>query len=224
MVDFVDAGLSANSVSYSAALERQRALHADVASGRAPDTVLLLEHPSVYTAGKRTEPHERPVDGTPVIDVDRGGKITWHGPGQLVGYPIVRLAEPLDVVAYVRRLEGMLIDVLAELGIPGVRVEGRSGVWLVGENRPTGDKIAAIGIRVAEGVTMHGFALNCSNAFDAYERIIACGIADAGVTSITRELGRTVTPADVAPLVAERFPRHLAPSIRSLALADGVPA
>jgi len=213
MVDYVDTGLSANSVPYSTALAQQRALHADVASGRARDTVILLEHPSVYTAGKRTEPHERPADGTPVIDVDRGGKITWHGPGQLVGYPIVRLADPIDVVAYVRRLEGMLIAVLAELSIHGVRVEGRSGVWLVDESRPTGDKIAAIGIRVAEGVTMHGFALNCSNGFEAYETIVACGIADAGVTSITRELGRTVTPADVAPIVERLFEEHLAPSL-----------
>jgi len=215
MVDYVDTGLSANSVPYSTALEQQRAVHAAVASGRAPDTVILLEHPSVYTAGKRTEPHERPTDGTPVVDVDRGGKITWHGPGQLVGYPIVRLAEPVDVVAYVRRLEGMLIDVLAELGVPGVRVAGRSGVWLVDDARPVGDKIAAIGIHVASGVTTHGFALNCSNAFDAYEPIIACGLADAGVTSITRELGRTVTPSDVAPLVTERFERHLAPSLKN---------
>lgn len=218
MFDFVDAGLSANSVSYSTALEQQRAMHAAVASGRAPDTVILLEHPSVYTAGKRTEPHERPTDGTPVIDVDRGGKITWHGPGQLVCYPIVRLAEPVDVVAYVRRLEGLLIDVLAEFGVPGVRVEGRSGVWLVDDARPIGDKIAAIGIHVAAGVTTHGFALNCSNAFDAYEPIIACGLVDAGVTSITREAGRTVTPAEVAPLVIERFERHLAPSLRTPAV------
>lgn len=214
MVDFVDTGLSANSVSYSTALEQQRALHAAVASGRAPNTVLLLEHPSVYTAGKRTEPHERPTDGSPVVDVDRGGKITWHGPGQLVGYPIVRLAEPLDVVAYVRRLETMLIAVLADLGVDGERVEGRSGVWLRGR-----DKIAAIGVRVADGVTMHGFALNCSNAFDAYDRIIACGLSDAGVTSITRELGRTVTPADVAPLVRERFLDAMGPSLASLAAA-----
>lgn len=218
MVDFVDAGLSANSVSYSTALEQQRAMHAAVASGRAPDTVILLEHPSVYTAGKRTEPHERPTDGTPVIDVDRGGKITWHGPGQLVCYPIVRLAEPVDVVAYVRRLEALLIDVLGEFGVPGVRVEGRSGVWLVDDARPIGDKIAAIGIHVAGGVTTHGFALNCSNAFEAYDPIIACGLADAGVTSITREAGRTVTPADVAPLVIERFERHLAPSLRNAAV------
>jgi lipoyl(octanoyl) transferase len=215
MVDYVDTGLSANSVPYSTALEQQRAMHAAVASGRAPDTVILLEHPSVYTAGKRTEPHERPTDGTPVVDVDRGGKITWHGPGQLVGYPIVRLAEPVDVVAYVRRLEAMLIDVLAELGVPGIRVEGRSGVWLVDEARPIGDKIAAIGIHVASGVTTHGFALNCSNGFDAYAPIIACGLADAGVTSISRELGRTVTPSEVAPLVIERFERHLAPSLQN---------
>jgi len=224
MVDYVDTGLSANSVPYLTALEQQRATHAAVASGRASDTVILLEHPSVYTAGKRTEPHERPTDGTPVIDVDRGGKITWHGPGQLVGYPIVKLADPIDVVAYVRRLEGMLIAVLAELGIDGVRVEGRSGVWLVDETRPTGDKIAAIGIRVAEGVTMHGFALNCSNGFEAYEPIVACGIADAGVTSITRELGRQVTPADVAPIVERLFVEHLAPSLASVSSNSPVPA
>ena len=213
MVDYVDTGLSANSVPYLTALGQQRALHAAVASGRASDTVILLEHPSVYTAGKRTEPNERPTDGTPVIDVDRGGKITWHGPGQLVGYPIVKLADPIDVVAYVRRLEAMMIAVLAEFGIPGVRVEGRSGVWLVDESRPTGDKIAAIGIRVAEGVTMHGFALNCSNAFDAYLPIVACGIADAGVTSITRELGREVNPTEVAPIVELLFAEHLAASL-----------
>ena len=224
MVDYVVTGLSANSVPYSTALEMQRAVHAEVASGRAPDTVLLLEHPSVYTAGKRTESHERPTDGTPVIDVDRGGKITWHGPGQLVGYPIVRLHDPIDVVAYVRRLEGMLIDVLAEFGIPGVRVEGRSGVWLVDENRPAGDKIAAIGIRVADGVTMHGFALNCSNSFDAYRAIIACGILDAGVTSISRELGREVTPEDVVPLVERHFAAHLAASLAAEPLAQAVPA
>ena len=219
MVDYVDTGLSANSVPYSTALAQQRAMHAAVASGRAPDTVILLEHPSVYTAGKRTEPHERPTDGTPVVDVDRGGKITWHGPGQLVGYPIVRLADPVDVVAYVRRLEGMLIDVLAVLGVPGVRVAGRSGVWLVDDARPIGDKIAAIGIHVASGVTTHGFALNCSNGFEAYDAIVACGLADAGVTSISRELDRTVTPADVAPLVIERFERHLAPSLASARVA-----
>src|SRR6187399_229902 len=169
-------GFGPDYVDYQRAWDLQRELHAKVVTGEEPDTALLLEHAAVYTAGKRTEAHERPTDGTPVIDVDRGGKITWHGPGQLVGYPIVRLDDPIDVVAYVRRLEGMLIDVLAEFGIPGQRVEGRSGVWLVGPHRPAGDKIAAIGIRVSEGVTMHGFSLNCSNSFDAYRAIIACGI------------------------------------------------
>jgi len=213
VVDFVDTGLSANSVSYSTALQQQRAMHAAVASGRAPDTVILLEHPSVYTAGKRTEPHERPRDGTPVIDVDRGGKLTWHGPGQLVGYPIVRLAEPVDVVAYVRRLEQLLIDTIADLGIAGERVEGRSGVWLRGI-----DKIAAIGIRVSGGVTTHGFALNCSNGFEAYDAIVACGLPDAGVTSITRELGREVTPSDVAPRIMARFEQVVGPSLAGAAV------
>jgi lipoyl(octanoyl) transferase len=200
VIDSVVAGLSANSVPYLDALELQRATHSSVVSGAAPDTVIFLEHPSVYTAGKRTEDHERPTDGTPVIDVDRGGKITWHGPGQLVGYPILRLAEPIDVVGYVRRLEAILIDVLAELGLQTGRVEGRSGVWVRGT-----DKIAAIGIRVASGVTMHGFALNCSNSFEAYDKIVACGIADAGVTSISQELGREVTPTDVVPLLNARL-------------------
>ena len=205
MIDFVVTGLSANSVPYSEALELQRATHRAVVSGSSPDTVLLLEHPSVYTAGKRTEDFERPTDGTPVIDVDRGGKITWHGPGQLVGYPILRLAEPIDVVGYVRRLEGILIGVLAELGIDAGRVAGRSGVWLR-YNEPVGaEKIAAIGIRVAESVTMHGFSLNCSNSFEAYSKIVACGILDAGVTSISRELGRTVTPEDVVPIIVRHF-------------------
>jgi lipoyl(octanoyl) transferase len=205
VVDFVVAGLSANSVPYLEALELQRATHRSVVAGTSPDTVILLEHPSVYTAGKRTEATERPTDGTPVIDVDRGGKITWHGPGQLVGYPILRLSEPIDVVGYVRWLEGVLIDVLAELGIAADRVDGRSGVWMRGT-----DKIAAIGIRVAEGVTMHGFALNCSNEFDAYRTIVACGLPDAGVTSISRELGRTVTPTDVVPLVQARLDAEMA--------------
>ena len=200
MIDYVVAGLSANSVPYLEALELQRATHASVVSGVAPDTVIFLEHPSVYTAGKRTEDSERPKDGTPVIDVDRGGKITWHGPGQLVGYPILKLAEPIDVVGYVRRLEGILIDTLAELGVVSNRVDGRSGVWINGT-----DKIAAIGIRVASGVTMHGFSLNCSNAFDAYDKIVACGLVDAGVTSISRELGHTVTPTDVVPLLQSRL-------------------
>ncbi|HWU57399.1 MAG TPA: lipoyl(octanoyl) transferase LipB [Microbacteriaceae bacterium] len=203
MVDIVVTGLSANSVPYLEALDQQRATHAAVVAGLAPDTVILLEHPSVYTAGKRTEDSERPADGTPVIDVDRGGKITWHGPGQLVGYPIMRLPHPIDVVAYVRMLEGMLIDVLDDLGVQSHRVRGRSGVWVTTDGPDA--KIAAIGIRVAEGVTMHGFALNCSNSLDAYDQIVACGIPDAGVTTISNVLGRVVDPAEVAPLVQRRF-------------------
>lgn len=205
MIDFVVTGLSANSVPYLSGLEQQRALHAAVVEGRAPDTVMLLEHDSVYTAGKRTEPHERPTDGSPVIDVDRGGKITWHGPGQLVGYPIIRLVEPVDVVRYVRSLESMIMAVLADLGIVDAgRVDGRSGVWMRGS-----EKIAAIGVRVAQGVTMHGFALNCSNSFDAYDTIIACGLDDAGVTSISRELGRTVTPTEVIPFIERHFSAYV---------------
>ena len=213
VVDIVVTGLSANSVPYIEALEQQRALHAAVVAGRAQDTVILLEHPSVYTAGRRTEPGDRPRDGTPVVDVDRGGRITWHGPGQLVGYPVVRLPEPLDVVAHVRRLEDVLIALLADLGIAYSRVEGRSGVWIPGAG-PGGrdEKIAAVGVRVAERVTMHGFALGCSNALDAYDRIVPCGIRDAGVTTISRVLGRTVTPADVVPLLRPHLLRVLAPN------------
>jgi lipoyl(octanoyl) transferase len=192
-------------VPYEDAWAQQRALHADVVAGRAPDTVLLLEHPSVYTAGRRTEAWERPADGTPVIDVDRGGKITWHGPGQLVGYPILRLADPIDVVAYVRRMEGMLIDVCTDLGVSAGRVEGRSGVWLGTDSKGPERKIAAIGIRVAQGVTLHGFALNCDPDLTAFDRIVPCGIADAGVTSLSRELDRDVTVDEVRPLVE----RHL---------------
>ena len=207
MVDFVVAGLSANSVPYLVGLELQRTVHRAVVSGERPDTVIFLEHPAVYTAGRRTSAEERPTDGTPVIDTDRGGKITWHGPGQLVGYPILRLAEPIDVVGYVRRLEGILIDVLAGLGVEGRRVTGRSGVW-VGQPGFE-DKIAAIGIRVAEGVTMHGFALNCNNSLEPYEHIIACGIRDAGVTTISRVLGREVTPEQLVEPIRARFAAEL---------------
>lgn len=203
MLDFVVAGLSANSVPYVEGLELQRAVHQSVVSGEKADTVLLLEHPAVYTAGKRTLPEERPLDETPVIDVDRGGKITWHGPGQLVCYPILRLAEPIDVVGYVRQLEEILIGVLSDCGIVGGRVAGRSGVWV----GPVGseEKIAAIGIRVANGVSMHGFALNCSNSLEPYSHIIACGIRDAGVTTLSRVLGRSVEPADVIASVTANF-------------------
>ncbi|CAN5499801.1 lipoyl(octanoyl) transferase LipB [soil metagenome] len=203
MADIVVAGLAPDLLPYPEALALQRSIHSDVVEGSRPDTVLLLEHPSVYTAGTRTEASERPDDGSPVIDVDRGGKITWHGPGQLVGYPILRLHDPVDVVAYVRRLEELLIAVIAHFGVTGVRVAGRSGVWIIDGARE--EKIAAIGIRVAGGVTMHGFALNCSNSLDAYEHIVACGIRDAGVTTISRELGREVTPEDAARVVTERF-------------------
>src|SRR4051794_10751316 len=212
MVDYVDTGLSANSVPYLTALEQQRAVHAAVASGRASDTVILLEHPSVYTAGKRTEPHERPTDGTPVVDVDRGGKITWHGPGQLVGYPIIRLTDPVDVVAYVRRVEQLLIDVCAEFGVATARVEGRSGAWVLADDRGPDRKIAAIGIRVARGVTQHGFALNCDCDLSAYDRFVPCGIRDAGVTSLSAELGRDVTVAEALPLVERELVRCLAGS------------
>src|SRR4051794_41274968 len=197
-----DLGLGSEHVDYQAAWDLQRAVHAEVAAGSRPDTVLLLEHASVYTAGKRTEPHERPMDGTPVIDVDRGGKITWHGPGQLVGYPIVALRDPVDVVAHVRRLERALMEVCAGFGVATVQVEGRSGVW-VAADEPGPDsrfrpdrKIAAIGVRVARGVTMHGFALNCDPDLGAFGSIVPCGIADAGVTSLSAELGRDVSVAE----------------------------
>lgn len=178
----------------------QQQVHAEVAAG-APPVVLLLEHPPVYTAGRRTEPFERPVDGTPVIDVDRGGRITWHGPGQLVGYPIVRLPDPIDVVAHVRRIETMLIDACAELGLTVTRVEGRSGVWVPADHRGPDRKVAAIGIRVAGGVTMHGFALNCDCDLGSFDRIVPCGIRDATVTSLTAELGRDVTVAEALEVV-----------------------
>jgi lipoyl(octanoyl) transferase len=192
-------------IDYLEAWELQRQLHAEVVSGESPDTLLLLEHPAVYTAGKRTEPHERPFDGTPVVDVDRGGKITWHGPGQIVGYPIVRLAEPIDVVGHVRRLEQAMIAVCADLGLEAGRVEGRSGVWVAAGNGRPDRKIGAIGIRVASGVTMHGFALNCDCDLRAFDTFVPCGISDAGVTSLTAELGRDVPVAEVEPYVVRRM-------------------
>ena len=189
-------------VDYTEAWQLQRELAEERIAG-GPDTLLLLEHPPVYTAGKRTEADERPVDGTPVIDTDRGGKITWHGPGQLVGYPIIGLAQPIDVVKYVRRLEDSLIAVCASFGLSTGKVEGRSGVWVPGSNGRQARKIAAIGIRVARATTLHGFALNCDCDLDAFSSIVPCGISDAGVTSLTAELGRRVTVDDVAGAVAD---------------------
>lgn len=197
-------------IDYRDAWDEQRRLHEAVVTGEQPDTVLLLEHPSVYTAGKRTEPWDRPMDGTPVVDVDRGGKITWHGPGQLVGYPIVKLPDPVDVVAYVRRTEQLLIDVCAEFGLTTTRIEGRSGVWVAQDERGPARKVAAIGIRVARGVTQHGFSLNCDCDLAAFDQIVPCGIRDAGVTSLTAELRRAITVADALPVVERHLPTLLA--------------
>ncbi|MGY2079496.1 lipoyl(octanoyl) transferase LipB [Modestobacter sp. SYSU DS0657] len=190
-------------VPYEQAWAWQRELHEQRVAGTGPDTMLLLEHPPVYTAGRRTEPHERPFDGTPVVDVDRGGKITWHGPGQLVGYPIVQLPEPVDVVAHVRRLEQALMRVCADLGLRTEQVEGRSGVWVRADDRGPDRKIAAIGVRVARGVTMHGFALNCDPDMSAFANMIPCGIVDAGATSLSAELGRDVPVAEVVDAVEQ---------------------
>ncbi|MFP8885072.1 lipoyl(octanoyl) transferase LipB [Streptomyces mangrovi] len=243
---FVHLGFGGDAVEYLEAWRRQREVHAARFADEIPDTCLLLEHQPVYTAGRRTEDSERPLDGTPVVDVDRGGKITWHGPGQLVGYPILKLPRPVDVVAHVRRLEEALIRTCAEFGLATTRVEGRSGVWVLGDPGKPGKetvpggleldfdpalhddeydprlrgpqyapsnagqrgddrKLAAIGIRVAKGVTMHGFALNCDSDNTGYDRIVPCGIRDAGVTSLSQELGRPVTVAEVLPVVEKHL-------------------
>lgn len=216
---FVHGGFGAGAVPYLEAWELQRRLHERRVNGDIPDVCLLLEHEAVYTAGKRTSPLDRPLadPGIPVIDVDRGGKITWHGPGQLVGYPIVTLAEPVDVIAYVRAIEEALIRACAEVGVRTTRVGGRSGVWVVADSpasstaaagRPVSRerKVGAIGIRVSRGVTMHGFALNCDCDLTWFDRIVPCGISDAGVTSLSAEAGRPVTVADMT----SRVERHLA--------------
>lgn len=197
-------GFDPELVDYQEALDLQRDLHRDVLTGSSPSTLLLLEHADVYTAGKRTEPEDRPRDGTPVVDVDRGGKITWHGRGQLVGYPILQLIDRSMVKDYVCALEAAIMNVLTEdYGIYTTRVEGRSGVWLIDGGLER--KIAAVGIRVHRGVTTHGFALNCSNRLEPFANIIPCGIRDAGTTTISQELGRTVTPADVVDRVEEEL-------------------
>ena len=195
-------------MAYLDALELQRSLHREIADGVRENTLLLLEHPSVFTAGKRTQSHERPTDGSLVIDVDRGGKITWHGPGQLVGYPIVRLAQPTELVAFVREIESGLISICHELGLETTRVEGRSGVWVV--DAAGARKIAAIGIRVASGVSMHGFSLNIEPDLTAYNSIIPCGIDDASVTSLSKELGRSISTDEVLPIVEKHMYQSLA--------------
>jgi lipoyl(octanoyl) transferase len=195
-------------VDYQQAWESQKAIHQEVADGIRPNTLLLLEHPSVFTAGRRTEESEKPTDGTPVIEVDRGGRITWHGPGQLVGYPIVKLINPTELVGFVREIEAGLMSVCADLGLPTERIDGRSGVWVRDAN---GDrKIAAIGVRVAQGVTMHGFAINVNPDLSSFKSIIPCGISDAGVTSLEIELNRAITIEEVSPLVE----RHIFESLR----------
>jgi lipoyl(octanoyl) transferase len=195
-------------VEYQKAWESQRAIHQDVVDGKRPNTLLLLEHPSVFTAGRRTDDSERPTDGTPVIDVDRGGRITWHGPGQLVGYPIVKLLKPTELVGFVREIEAGLIAVCSDLDLDTQRIEGRSGVWV--RDKQGDRKIAAIGIRVAKGVTMHGFALNVNPDLSAFKSIIPCGISDADVTSLEIELQRLITIDEVAPLVE----RHIFESLK----------
>jgi lipoyl(octanoyl) transferase len=204
---FREGGFGSDAVEYLSAWETQRAIHEQVASDVSPDTVWLLEHPPVFTAGKRTAPDDRPTDpgSAPVIDVDRGGMITFHGPGQLVGYPIVRLPDHVKVVDYVRRVEEALIGVCRDFGLDTARVPGRSGVWLRADAVRPERKIAALGIRVSRGVTMHGFALNCDVDLGWYDRFVPCGIDDAGVTSLTAELGRDVSVYDVLPSVR----RHL---------------
>ncbi|MFC4030247.1 lipoyl(octanoyl) transferase LipB [Streptomyces polygonati] len=249
-LDFVHLGFGASAVEYREAWQEQRRVHAARFADEIPDTCLLLEHPAVYTAGRRTADSERPLDGTPVVDVDRGGKITWHGPGQLVGYPILKLPRPVDVIAHVRRLEEALIRTAADFGLETSRVEGRSGVWVLGDpvrartggltldfdprladdefdprlngpeyapsnagQRHEDRKLAAIGIRVAKGVTMHGFAINCDPDNTWFDRIVPCGIRDAGVTSLSAELGRTVPVAEVLPVVEKHLAGVLASAV-----------
>jgi lipoyl(octanoyl) transferase len=205
---FARLGQGRQTIGYQDAWDLQRQVHEQRVLGEIPDTCLLLEHDAVYTAGKRTDPMDRPLGdpGAPVIDVDRGGKITWHGPGQLVGYPIVALTEPIDVVGYVRLIEEALIGVCSELGVTAGRVDGRSGVWLRGDGHARPDrKVGAIGIRVARGVTMHGFALNCDCDLSWFDRIVPCGISDASVTSLSAEVGRRISVSDVLPEVERQL-------------------
>jgi len=233
-LEFSEVGFAPDFVDYTQAWELQRRLHDDVVAGRASSTVLLLEHAPVYTAGKRTEDHERPFDGTPVIPVDRGGKLTWHGPGQLVGYPIIALKDPHGIRGYVHVLEDVIIAVLADYGLTGTRVEGRAGIWIEADHNGPTRKIAAIGIRVHNGVTMHGFAINASNDLAPFGMIIPCGISDAGVTTIKAETGHDVSAKDLVTRVIEELRKHevelvatgsdedAAPSAAELVRAEGV--
>ncbi|WP_426998988.1 lipoyl(octanoyl) transferase LipB [Pseudarthrobacter sp. N5] len=207
-LQFSQLGLAPEFVEYTRGWDIQREIHDNVVAGKTPSTVLLLEHAAVYTAGKRTEDHERPFDGTPVVAVDRGGKLTWHGPGQLVGYPIIKLKNPAGIRDYVERLEAVIIAVLADYGIVAERIKGRAGVWINDDDNGPARKIAAIGIRVHDGVTMHGFAINCNNDLAPYAQIIACGITDAGVTTITRETGQDVAPADLVSRIIEELRKN----------------
>lgn len=202
-------GFAPELVDYRRAWEKQQDYHAQIVSGERDSTLLVLEHAAVYTAGKRTEEHEKPQDGTEVIDVDRGGKITWHGPGQLVVYPIYRLSDPKEVRLFVAQIEDAIIELCAHHGIEAQRVEGRAGVWLAATDTLPERKIGAIGIRIHEGVTMHGLALNCSNASSGFDNIIPCGITDAGVTSLSEELGREVSPSEVAEDLVALLDRHI---------------
>ena len=207
--------LELGEVDYTSAWETQREFARASAADQGPDTVLLLTHPAVYTAGRRTEPEDRPTDGTPVVDVDRGGRITWHGPGQLIGYPVVKLSDPIDVVAYVRLLEQVLIAACADLGLAGTgRIDGRSGVWLAAADDRPERKVAAIGVRIAKGVTTHGFALNCDPDLSAFDRIVPCGIKDAGVTSLTTELDRRISVDQARPTVRRRLEQALNGELR----------
>lgn len=212
-IKFERIGLAPKLVDYREAWELQRRIHEEVTQGDIGPVVFLLEHDAVYTAGRRTEPEDLPVDGTPVIDVDRGGKLTWHGPGQLVGYAIVRLLDMKGIREYVSILEEALINVATGLGVPATRIKGRSGVWVTGSNGGQDRKLAAIGIRVDHGVTMHGFALNCSNDLSPYEQIIPCGITDAGVTTLSQETGTTIVPADILDLVEKELEALLSPIV-----------
>lgn len=207
-LEFSRLGLAPEFVDYQQAWDLQRGLHAQVVAGEAPSTVLLLEHAAVYTAGKLTEDHERPFDGTPVVAVDRGGKLTWHGPGQLIAYPILKLKNRAGIRDYVERLEAIMIAVMEDYGIKAERIKGRAGVWIKADSNGPDRKIAAIGIRVLNGVTMHGIAINCNNDLAPYGQIIACGITDAGVTTMSLETGQDIPPARIVDRIVEEFRKH----------------